>query len=65
LAEKALLDFIYFNQKKFSRLTDFKEERFEFDREFNWQKFIKMSKIFKSKTLQEITLKIKKYYGGF
>ncbi|MBU2578739.1 hypothetical protein KKA09_01310 [Patescibacteria group bacterium] len=63
LPEKALLDFIYFNLKRFIILSDFKEERFEFDKDFNWSKFLKMSKIFKNKKIQKIALEIKKYYA--
>ncbi|MFH1838378.1 MAG: hypothetical protein ABH808_02710 [Candidatus Kuenenbacteria bacterium] len=62
LPEKALLDFIYFNLKRFLMLSDFKEERFEFDKDFNWSKFLKMSKVFKNKKIQNLALEIKKYY---
>ncbi|MBU0722493.1 hypothetical protein KKA93_03495 [Patescibacteria group bacterium] len=64
LPEKALLDFIYFNSKRLSELFDFKEERFEFDKNFDWAKFLKMSKIFKNKKVQNIALKIKKFYAA-
>lgn len=61
--EKALLDFIYFNLPRFSKMKSFKEERFEFGKDFNWLLFLKMAKIFKNKKIFEIAKKIKKQHA--
>lgn len=58
--EKALLDFIYFNLPRFSRAESFEEERFEFEKGFNWSLFLKMAKKYKKKKILEICKKIKK-----
>lgn len=60
LPEKALLDFIYFNLSRFSKMESFEEERFEFGKDFNWPLFLKMAKIFKNKKILEIAKNIKK-----
>lgn len=63
LPEKALLDFIYFNLPRFSKLKSFEEERFEFEKDFNWPLFLKMAKTFRNKKILEVAKKIKKSYG--
>ncbi len=63
LPEKALLDFIYFNLRRFSKMESFEEERFEFEKDFKWLIFIKMAKVFKNKKISEIAKKVKKIYG--
>jgi len=46
--EKALFDFLYLNQKSFGE--DFpQEERFSFNKDFNWQEFKRYAKLVKNK----------------
>jgi len=62
LPEKALLDFIYFNLPRFSKMESFEEERFEFEKDFRWPLFIKMAKVFKNKKILGVAKKIKEIY---
>lgn len=61
--EKALLDFLYFNLKRFTQEKSFKEERFSFDKDFHWPLFLKMADSFNNKTIKELALSLEKEYG--
>lgn len=60
--EKALLDFIYFNLSQLSKLTDFSEERFSFDKDFRWSKFMRSSRVFSNPKVAATAKAIKLYY---
>ena len=62
LPEKALLDFIYFNLKRLKDIESFQEERFSFDKNFAWNRFLEMSLIFTNKKINQIAKEIRKKY---
>lgn len=64
LPEKALVDFIYFHFPLLSQADSFEEERFEFDKDFSWDRCVNMASQFKRKSIKKIVFKIKKWYYG-
>lgn len=61
--EKAIADFIYFNLSQFQTNEDLKAQRFNFDQNFNWRKFIKITKIFNQPKLTKLALELQKIYA--
>lgn len=54
LPEKALLDFLYFNLARFEKAIDLKEERFLFEKNFNFDKTEELAQYFGSKKLLKV-----------
>ncbi|MEK9165411.1 MAG: hypothetical protein AAB525_00960 [Patescibacteria group bacterium] len=61
--EKAVADFLYFNLPQFQTVEDLKAQRFNFNQNFNWPKFIKIAKIFYQPKLKKLALGLQKMYA--
>lgn len=59
--EKAIFDFLYLNQKSFNKFFP-QEERFVFDKAFNWHKFLTYASLVKSKKLLKLIYKLRQSY---
>jgi predicted transcriptional regulator of viral defense system len=61
--EKAVADFLYFNLSQFQTVEDLKAQRFNFNQDFDWIKFINIIEVFNQPRLKELALNLQKVYA--
>lgn len=61
--EKAAADFLYFNLSQFQTVEDLKAQRFNFNQDFNWLKFIKITEVFNRPKLKKLAIGLQKLYA--
>lgn len=61
--EKTVADFLYFNLSQFQTIDDIKAQRFNFNQDFNWLKFIKITKVFHQSKFKKLALSLQKLYA--
>jgi len=60
--EKALADFLYFQCSQIKTKHDIEEQRFNFDSNFDWKKFISIANTFEQEKIKKLCAKIKNIY---